>query len=191
MMLLWYTSRSAGLLSQILLSATMVLGITGVMRLNAPGWPRFVLTHLHRNLSLLTLVFLVVHISTAVIDPYVSIRWIDAVVPFTSSYETLWLGLGAVALELVIALIATSLLRARIGLATWRGLHWATYACWPIAVIHGLGIGGQDTRTPWIVALTGACVAVVLGALAWRLVVAPSNHPQPVGATRRVGVTRR
>jgi hypothetical protein len=178
MMLLWYTSRSAGLLSQILLSATMVLGITGVMRLNTPGWPRFVLTHLHRNLSLLTLVFLVVHISTAVIDPYVSIRWIDAVVPFTSSYETLWL-------------IATSLLRARIGLATWRGLHWATYACWPIAVIHGLGIGGQDTRTPWIVALTGACVAVVLGALAWRLVAAPRNHPQPVGAIRRVGVTRR
>jgi DMSO/TMAO reductase YedYZ heme-binding membrane subunit len=191
MMLLWYASRSAGLLAQILLSATMVLGITGVMRITAAGWPRFVLTHLHRNLSLLTLVFLAVHISTAVIDPYVSIRWIDAVVPFTSSYETFWLGLGAVALELLITLIATSLLRPRIGLATWRGLHWAAYACWPIAVIHGLGIGGQDTRTPWIVALTGACVAVVLGALAWRLLAAPGKHPEPAGATRQVEVTRR
>jgi predicted ferric reductase len=191
MMLLWYTSRSAGLLSQILLSTTMVLGITGVMRVSAPRWPRFVLTHLHRNLSLLTLVFLVVHISTAVLDPYVSIRWLDTVLPFTSRYETFWLGLGAVALELLVALIATSLLRRRIGLATWRGLHWAAYACWPIAVIHGLGIGGQDTRTPWIVALTGACAAVVLGALAWRLLAAPGKHPQPVGAAVRAEVTGR
>jgi methionine sulfoxide reductase heme-binding subunit len=69
------------------------------------------------------------------------------VVPFISGYQTFWLGLGVVAIELLLALVVTSLLRTRIGRRAWRTVHWACYACWPIAVIHGLGIGGHDTRT--------------------------------------------
>lgn len=183
MMLLWYASRAAGLLALVLLSATVLLGITGAMRVSAPRWPRFVLAHLHRNLALLTVAFLTTHITTAVIDPYVNISWIDVVVPFTSSYQPFWLGLGAVALELLLALIVTSLLRTRIGLHTWRAVHWASYACWPVAVIHGLGIGGHDTRTPWILALTLACVALVSGGLAWRILAAPADHPRPLATS--------
>jgi sulfoxide reductase heme-binding subunit YedZ len=184
MELFWYVSRASGLVALLLLTGTMLLGVTGVMRFTAPGWPRFVLAHLHRNVALLTPVFLVVHVSTAVIDPYAGIRWIDTVVPFISSYETFWLGLGVVAIELLIALVATSLLRTRIGLRTWRTVHSASYACWPIAVIHGLGIGGQDTRTLWILAPTLGCVALVVGGLIWRLSVAPTGQAGRVPVTR-------
>jgi methionine sulfoxide reductase heme-binding subunit len=185
MELLWYVSRASGLVALLLLSATMLLGITGVMRFAAPGWPRFVLAHLHRNLALLTLAFLVVHVSTAVIDPYAGISWIDTVVPFISSYQPLWLGLGVVALELLLALVATSLLRTHIGRRTWRTVHWAGYACWPIAVIHGLGIGGQDTRIPWMLAPTLGCIALVAGALIWRVLVAPAGQAGRIQVTRR------
>ncbi len=179
MTVLWYASRAAGLLALVLLSVTMVLGITGVMRVATPSWPRFVLTHLHRNLSLLTLAFLAVHISTAVLDTYVSIRWVDTIVPFTSSYQTFWLGLGVIAQQLLLALIVTSMARSRIGLRTWRAVHWAGYGCWPIAVVHGLGMGGQDTRNPWVLALTLGCVALVGAALTWRLLASPPAHPTP------------
>lgn len=184
MQLFWFLSRAAGLISLVLLTATMTLGITGKMRRTVAGWPRFVLAHLHRNVSLLTLVFLVVHVCTAVIDPYAGIHWIDTVVPFASSYQTFWLGLGVIAIELMAAMIITSLLRARIGLRTWRAVHWAAYACWPVAVVHGLGMGGQDTRTGWVLLLTLGCVAVVLGGLAWRVFATPADDPGQIDVAR-------
>jgi methionine sulfoxide reductase heme-binding subunit len=142
----------------------------------SPGWPRFVLAVLHRNLALLTVAFLVLHVATAVLDGYAGIRWIDTVVPFISAYEPFWLGLGVVAAELLLAMVVTSLLRARVGLRSWRAVHWAAYLSWPVAVIHGLGIGGQDSRTPWILTLTVACVVLFLAAVAWRLRPARRRH---------------
>ena len=88
------------------------------------------------------------------------LRSLDAVVPFASAYRPLWLGLGAIAIDLLIALVVTSLVRARLGLRAWRGVHWCRYACWPVALLHGLGTG-TDARTPWMQALTAVCVAVV------------------------------
>jgi methionine sulfoxide reductase heme-binding subunit len=184
-MLLWYVSRAAGLVALLLLTGTILLGITGVVRFAVPGWPQFVLAQLHRNLSLLTVAFLAVHVSTAVVDTYAGIRWIDTVVPFVSRYETFWLGLGVIAIELLIALVVTSLLRTRIGLRTWRAVHWAAYACWLIAVIHGLGIGGQDTRTTWVLVLTLGCAALMAGGLIWRVLAAPAGRLRPVEMSRR------
>ena len=70
-------------------------------------------------------------------------RLVDVVVPFVGAYRPFWLGLGALALDLLAALIVTSLLRARIGLRAWRAVHWVAYACWPVALVHGLGTGSD------------------------------------------------
>ncbi len=185
MQLFWFVSRAAGLVSLVMLTLTVLLGITGKLRAVLPGLPRFVLAHLHRNLALLTLVFLTVHVTTAVIDPFAGIRWIDTVVPFVSSYRTFWLGLGVIAVELLAALVVTSLLRARIGLRAWRAVHGAAYVCWPVAVVHGLGMGGQDSRTPWVLGLTLGCVVLVAGALARRMLTGRADEPGSLEAGRR------
>lgn len=174
-MVLWYVSRATGLVALVLLTSTMLLGICGPVRFARAGWPRFVLAHLHRNASLLILVFLAVHVSAAVLDDYAGIRWVDIIVPFVSGYHPFWLGLGVVALELLVALVATSLLRERIGAWAWRAVHWAGYVCFPVAVAHGLGIGGQDTRTSWVLVLTVGCVAVVVAGGLWRVLTVPSD----------------
>ncbi len=171
---LWYCSRATGLVTLLLLTGTVVLGALNTGRLSSPGWPRFVVTAVHRNLSLITVVFLSVHVATAVIDPYAGIGWLDAVMPFGSVYRPFWLGLGAVAGDLLIALLATSLLRQRLGVHLWRLLHWASYACWPIAVLHGLGTGTTDRHTTWVIALDVCCVLAVTGAIAWRVLAV---HP--------------
>jgi hypothetical protein len=113
-------------------------------------------------------VLLAAHIVTALLDPFAHLRVLDAVVPLASRYRPLWLGLGALAFDLLIALIVTSLLRARLGLRAWRAVHWAAYLCWPVALLHGLGTG-TDARSTWLQALTAVCAAAVVAALAARL----------------------
>lgn len=165
---LWYLNRGTGVVSLVLLTVTTVFGILQVQRWQAEGWPRFVVAALHKNVSLLAVAFLGVHIAVACIDGFVPIEWHDAVIPFVSAYRPLWLGLGAVAFDLILALVATSLLRNRLGYKAWRAVHWTAYACWPIAFVHGLGIG-TDTGRTWMLAIDAVCLAAVAGATVWRI----------------------
>ena len=168
---LWYATRATGLVTLLLLTVSVLLGILTAGRFSTRRWPRFLSQGLHRNISLLVLVFLALHVGTTVIDTYTSIPLTAAFIPFASSYKAAWLSLGAVALDMLIALIATSLLRMRIGHRAWRRVHWLAYACWPVAVAHGLGTG-TDRNATWVFALTVACAVSVVGVGAWRLVTA-------------------
>ena len=166
---LWYATRAAGLVSLLLLTASVLLGVLTAGRFSSERWPRFLTTGLHRNISLLVLVFLALHIGTTVLDTYVSIPVTAVFVPFLSSYKTFWLGLGTIALDLLLALVVTSVVRGRLGHRSWRRVHWLAYACWPVGLAHGLGIG-TDRDTVWVFALTIGCAAAVAAAATWRLV---------------------
>jgi hypothetical protein len=162
----WYLTRGLGVAALLLLTASVALGVLTTVRWRSVRWPRFVTAGLHRNLTLLAICFVGVHVATTIADGYTSIGLKDAVIPFLSSYRPIWLGLGAVALDLLVALVATSLLRARVGYRAWRYVHWLAYAAWPVALIHALGTG-SDARVGWMRIVGAASVAVVaLAALA-------------------------
>jgi predicted ferric reductase len=165
---LWYATRATGLTAMVLLSASMVLGVLTSVRYQRPGWPRFLTVGLHRSVSLMALAFTVIHIATALADNFVPIGVQNIVIPFLTPYRTLWVGLGTVAFDLLLALIITSLLRTKMNLLSWRLVHFAAYLCWPIALLHGLGTG-SDTGVRWVLLLTLACVAAVVAAVCWRL----------------------
>jgi hypothetical protein len=169
----WYLTRSTGVVALSLLTLSVVLGVTQVTRWSSPRLPRFVTVGLHRNVSLLVVAFLGVHIASAVVDSFAPIGWLDAVVPFRSAYRALWLGLGAVAFDLVVALTVTSLVRARLGYRAWRAVHWLAYACWPIALLHGLGTG-SDAHGRSFLFVDAACIAAVGAAVVWRVVTTPT-----------------
>jgi sulfoxide reductase heme-binding subunit YedZ len=152
----------------VLFSFVVALGVATRSGRTVFGLPRFAVTAVHRSTSLLALVFLTIHVLMMLLDPYAGVRLVNLVVPFLTSYRPFWLGLGTVAAELLVALIVTSLLRQRIGVRTWRVLHWAAYAAWPIAVLHGVGTGTDNTQL-WLWLVTGACVALVAGCVIWRL----------------------
>ncbi|HSS88183.1 MAG TPA: ferric reductase-like transmembrane domain-containing protein [Streptosporangiaceae bacterium] len=164
---LWYATRATGLVTLLLLTASVLLGILTTGRFAGGSWPRFLTVGLHRNLSLLVVTFLALHVGTTVVDKFVSIPLTAAFIPFASSYKMIWLSLGAVALDLLVALVATSLIRNRLGLRIWRWVHWAAYVCWPVALAHGLG-AGTDRGTLWVFVLTIACAAMVVGVATWR-----------------------
>jgi methionine sulfoxide reductase heme-binding subunit len=178
--LLWYTTRGAGVVSLLLLSAVVVLGVLSVRRFETAGWPRFLTVGLHRNLSLLAVVFLLIHIVTAVVDPFTNLGWAAAAIPFSSYYRTFWLGLGTVAAELMAAVVVTSLLRRWIGAWTWRLVHWLAYASWPIAVVHGWGTG-TDSGAAWLLAIQVLCILAVGLAVLARLV---TGSPDPLATDR-------
>jgi sulfoxide reductase heme-binding subunit YedZ len=166
----WYLTRGTGATALVLLTIVTVLGVANMVRWTPAATQRFVIQRLHRNLSLLAVVFVAIHVASAVIDGFAPIRWIDAVIPFRSAYRPLWLGFGAVAFDLMIAIIVTSLLRAHLGYSAWRVLHWLSYGLWVSGVFHGLGIG-SDTTQPWMLALAGVSIGAVLAAVLWRIAV--------------------
>ena len=173
--ILWFATRGAGVVSLLLFTAVMVLGILAVMRWQSPAWPRFLSVGLHRNLALLSVVFLAIHIVTAIVDQFTSLGLVAAAIPFASSYRPFGVGLGVIAVDIFLALVATSLLRDRIGQRTWRAVHWLAYASWPLALVHGVE-SGSDASTPWLIGLELACVAAVLAAAGWRLAAGRSNR---------------
>jgi len=183
---LWYLTRGTGLVALVLVTLSVVIGIASSLRTGGTRTPRFVVGGLHRNVSLLTVAFIVVHVVTTILDAYAPIRLVDAVIPFISSYRPIWLGLGALAFDIILALVITSLVRVRIGLKTWRGIHWFAYACFPIVVVHALGTG-SDASQHWLLAVVIVCVAaVVLAVLARLWQIRSERMPLAIAGTAMV-----
>jgi len=174
----WYASRATGVVSLVLFSLVAILGILVNRQGRLPGLPRFAVTGLHRNLSLLTVAFLGMHIVTAIVDGYAHIPWLSAIVPFSSGYERFWIGLGTVAIDLFAALIITSLLRDRIKASLWRAVHWLAYVCYPVVVVHAVG-ASKDLRSGWLLTLTMATVFAVVAAIVYRVLDALAAVPRP------------
>ncbi len=165
----WYLARGTGVVAQLLLTASVVLGVLGSLRFAiAPRWPRFTIDALHRDVSLLVIVVLAVHILTSVLDSFAPVNLVDAIIPLASAYRPVWMGLGALAFDLVLALVITSLVRRRLGYRAWRAVHWLAYVSWPVAVLHGLGTG-SDIKSWWMLLVSVGCVAAVLIAVGVRL----------------------
>jgi DMSO/TMAO reductase YedYZ heme-binding membrane subunit len=167
---LWYLTRSTGLVALVLLSGTVVLGTVSSVGWTTARWPRFLSQSLHRNLSVFCLALVGIHVVSTVGDGYVPIGLADAVIPFRSPYRPIWVGLGALAFDMLLAVAVTSGLRRRIGPAAWRGVHWLAYACWPLAAVHGLG-AGSDARLPGAQLVVVGCLGAVVAAAGWRVAV--------------------
>jgi sulfoxide reductase heme-binding subunit YedZ len=181
--LLWYATRASGLMAMVLLTLTMVLGITTTTRTRARRWPGFAHQELHRRISMIAVVFLGIHVLTSVLDTYVNISWAAIVIPFTSSYGRLWVGVGAISLDLMLAVFVSSLLRARMRPGSWRAIHWLAYLSWPVALAHTFGMG-TDAGESWVIALGAGCVLAVAVALSWRL-----RQSARQASTRRVSAS--
>jgi methionine sulfoxide reductase heme-binding subunit len=180
---LWYATRASGIVALILLTLTMVLGLVTTGRARARNWPGFAQQEIHRRISIIAVVFLAIHVVTSILDTYVNIGWFAVVIPFTSPYGRFWVGLGTIALDLMVAVFVSSLLRARLKPGTWRAIHWLAYASWPIALAHTFGLG-TDSRERWVIALGALCVFSVVLSVAWRARAAAKRRAMLSAVTR-------
>jgi len=163
---MWLVSRGSGLVLLLLFTAVFVLGISTRLGSTSKAMPRFAVAELHRTLALFAVAMLILHVATAILDPYVSIGWWATILPFTSHYRPLALGLGTLAVDLGAAVLLTSLARRRLGHRLWRVVHWLAYLAWPLAFMHSVSAGG-DMGIWWVAALvwgSASAVAVAVGA---------------------------
>jgi methionine sulfoxide reductase heme-binding subunit len=174
---MWFASRATGVVLLVLLTLVMLLGLLVTRQGRLPGLPKFAVTGLHRNLSLLAVAFVLMHVLTAVFDGYVDIPLTAAVVPLTSPYERLWIGLGAVAFDLMLAVIVTSLLRRHLSRKLWRGVHLLVYVSWPVAWVHSVW-AGKDLQHGALLVLAIACLLAVVAGVIWRLASAARDVPR-------------
>ena len=180
---LWYASRATGVVALLLMTAVVLLGLLVTRQGRLPGLPRFAVTGLHRNMSLVAVVFVALHVLTAIADSYVHIPLTAAIIPLASSYERLWIGLGAVSLDITIAVIVTSLLRRHLSRRVWRAVHLLAYASWPVAWLHSISSSTDLQHGAMFLLALGCAAAVVIAAL-WRL----SSASRDVPRAERVGL---
>ena len=164
----WALGRGTGIVALALLTLSLVLGISARSGRSALGLGRFGLAEVHRTAALTAVGLLVVHVGSLLADPYAQLRLVDTVVPFLGAYRPLWQGLGTLAVDLLLVVTVVSLLRDKVGPRVFRAVHWATYAVWPVALLHALG-NGSDAGSWWMTTLAAVCGGAVAASVAWRL----------------------
>jgi predicted ferric reductase len=165
---LWYLGRGTGLTALLAFTASLWLGVLTRSGREALGLSRFTLADLHRVVALTGTGLVVVHVVTLLLDPYSQLRVVDLLVPFAARYRPLYLGLGTLAVDILLVVVASSLLRQRLGPRTFKAIHWGTYVLWPFAFVHSLG-AGTDASARWFTLTAVACAVWVAGVLLWRL----------------------
>jgi len=154
--LFWITSRAAGIVSLVLASLAVSIGL--VMSLRMMRARRGDLLVLHEVLSLATIVALVVHGVSLLGDSFLRPSIADIALPFDWTYQTLWTSIGIIGGWALIFLGVSYYARQAIGASRWRKLHRFTALAWVAGVVHTLG-EGTDAGQVWFLAML-AIVAV-------------------------------
>lgn len=165
---LWALGRGNGIVALAFMTLSMALGVATRSARPLLTLPRFGVADVHRFVALAGTLLVALHLGLLFMDPYAKLKVIDFVVPFLGAYRPIWQGLGTVAVDLLLVIIITSLLRQRLGVKTFRVIHWTTYLLWPVAMAHALG-NGTDTGHVWFMAFAGVCAVVVAVAVVFRL----------------------
>src|ERR1700758_3128137 len=164
----WYAARAAGIAAYLLLSFVVLLGLTMAGRKSLPRWPKFAIEDVHRFAGLLVGTFVIIHVATIAIDSWLPFSIGSIIVPLVSKYRPIWVALGIVAAELLLALAATNHYRDRLEYRFWRRAHYLNFVVWSAATLHGIG-SGTDRSALWLLAIYALATATVVAAIAWRL----------------------
>lgn len=165
---LWALGRGNGIVALAFMTLSMALGVATRSARPLFALPRFGVADVHRFVALAGTLLVALHLGLLFMDPYAKLKVVDFVVPFLGAYRPVWQGLGTVAVDLLLIIVITSLLRQRLGVRTFRVIHWTTYLLWPIAMAHSLG-NGTDTGHVWFMGFAGVCAVIVAVAVVFRL----------------------
>jgi sulfoxide reductase heme-binding subunit YedZ len=163
----WLLARASGLTAYVLVTASVLAGLTLKSRPFGRALRAAAVTDVHRFLALVALGMLGLHGLALALDSTVRLSPAALLVPGLSPYRPLAVALGVVAAELAALIVVSFPLRRRIGMRAWRRLHWATYLVFAFGTAHGLA-AGTDSSQPWALGLYLGAVGAVAFATAYR-----------------------
>ena len=171
----WLASRASGIVAMLLITASVVIGLTLSTRvMKGPGISRW-LASAHEQIALAGLVAIALHGVTLLGDPFLKAGVSDIAVPFSGDFKPIWVGIGIVGGYLAALLGLTFYTRRRIGVARWRRLHRVTIVAYALSVAHTLGAGTDFGPGSW----PGLAVIAPVGPIAvlWITRMRPSQAP--------------
>lgn len=186
----WALGRGTGIVALVLLTLSLLLGILARSGRPVLGLGRFGVAEVHRTAALTGVGLIAVHVVSLLLDPYAQLRLLDTVVPFLGAFRPGWQGLGTLAVDLLLVVTVVSLLRDKLGPRIFRAVHWATYAFWPVALLHTLG-NGTDTGSWWLRGIAATCAVAVAAALVWRSTAHHAERGREREPRRRPAVRNR
>ena len=162
----WYTARSGGIISWVLLALSVLWGLALSTKVFGkrprPNW----LLDLHRFLGGLAVVFVIIHVVALVLDSFVEFSAIDIAIPFASDYKPAAVAWGIIAMYALLAVEITSLLRRKLSKQAWRAVHYLSFPLFALATIHLLTVGtDRQTFLLRFVVIVGTVAIVVLTAI--------------------------
>lgn len=166
--LMWYVSRSSGMIAWAMVTASILWGLALSSRLvrkrGIPAW----LLDLHRYLGTLSLVFTVVHVLGLVGDNYTYFGWSEVFVPMASAWQPGNVAWGVAAVYVLVAIQLTSWMMRRMPRAVWHAIHLSSIVLFVTATVHGwrAGTDHRNRLVQWF-ALTGLVLVVAL--IAYRI----------------------
>ena len=164
----WVLARAGGVLAFLLLFASVTLGLCVSLRLTDRFIRRAALVYLHKLLSLVMLIFTVLHITGLMLDHYLKFSLYQSLLPFNAAYRPLWTGLGSLALYGAIALVSSFYMAEILGSKLWRAIHYGSLAVFLVALLHGF-MTGTDSKVSWMQAIYGGSGLVVTALVGLRL----------------------
>lgn len=166
----WYLSRGSAFVALSLLWLSMALGLL-ITNKTARLWPGVPISFaLHEFISILGLGFALFHALILLGDHYIGYTLAQVLVPFSSSYEPVWVGLGQVGFYAMLIVTLSFYVRSRIGQKTWRSLHYISFLTYLIALLHGIA-AGSDASLPWVQQYYWISGGTLLFLLSYRIVV--------------------
>lgn len=164
----WDAERAAGFIAYALLWLSVVTGMALFLRIRPGGGPLTGMLEIHRVSSALGIAFTAAHVAGLLADPVVHFSLIDVVVPLASDYRPLQVGLGTLAMELALIVLLSTAGAAWIPYQVWRKLHYVSFPCWLLALIHGV-TAGSDSAAPAVMTLYAGTAGVVAAMASVRL----------------------
>jgi sulfoxide reductase heme-binding subunit YedZ len=164
------------MLSFVLLTASVVLGLLLSNKASLKRWPRFAFEDVHRFVGLLAGAFILIHVGALLVDGYMPFSLANVLVPGTAPYRPLAVAAGVISAELLAALALANRYRRSLSYRIWRRTHYLNFAVWVLAFVHGL-TAGTDTGSGWALAMYLVAASLVAGLTAGRFVAPEPRRP--------------
>jgi DMSO/TMAO reductase YedYZ heme-binding membrane subunit len=189
----WYVARSAGIVAWGLSALAVLWGLALSTRALGRKPPAPWLLDVHRFLGALTVTFVVVHLVGLAFDPWAAFGIDELLIPMASSWKPAAVAWGIVAFYLLLAIEGTSLIKSRLPVRLWRGVHLTSYAMYAMATVHLL-LSGTDRHSPVLRTAIVVSVGAVVFFTMYRLIgpgrAASVKAGGGAGAARGAGSSR-
>jgi len=175
----WYVTRAAGIVAYLLLWFSMILGLAVTSKYLDGLLDRMFTYDFHQFISLLSLVFVGLHILVLSLDRYLPYSALQILVPFLSPYRPAWVGIGVLSFYAILLVTITFYLRKRIGMQAFRAIHVLSLLGYLGATLHGIYAGTDSVLPAMKLVYEGTGLTVLFFTVFWLVLAAMRKRVPP------------